>query len=132
MPESGSSTEEQTAGPTVAHPEEHYRDQSSLSRDLLRCIHRLQEDPNKPPYGVNIIELVEQDYYGEKELEDVDRSAIYDRLTDLNESGLITKHNTTEDGRKKAYVLTQNGEKILQQLYEAYVEQLNGISTAGQ
>lgn len=127
MPESGSSTEGQTGGATVEHGKEHYRDQSSLSRDLLRCIRRLQKDPNQSPYGVNIIDLIEQDYYGEQGMDDVDRSAIYDRLTDLYESGLITKHNTTEDGRKKAYVLTETGEKILTQLVETYVEQLTGL-----
>jgi DNA-binding PadR family transcriptional regulator len=108
---------------TGKNPSAHYRDQSSLSRDLLREIYKLQQHPDKTPYGAEIIALVKEDYR-KSDTEFTDRSVIYERLTDLHESGLIKKHDVAEDGRKKSYVLTKHGEEILRQLREAYIESL--------
>jgi DNA-binding PadR family transcriptional regulator len=68
-----------------------------------------------PPVGVTIIEELEADYGFE-----LDEAAIYDRLNDLADKGLLNKKLTTEDRRKKGYYTTAIGKGIVKNLHDKW------------
>ena len=100
-----------------------YSDLTGFQRDLLRIVFLLEKHKQATPIGAAIIEMIEN------EREDtVLEGVVYDRLSALQEQGLIEKRVSPTDQRSKCYAVTEDGGKVLKHYYEVITEQLSGIS----
>lgn len=90
-------------------------DLTALQRDTLVILNGIEE-----PSGIEIQDELNRYYDGE-----IFGGRLYPSLDGLVDQGLIRKESS--DGRTNAYLLTDDGEQLLEERFEWVERQLDGI-----
>lgn len=81
---------------------------SAFQRDILRCLAKIENEPDTRSHGLGILARLESDDFG---YEDVNHGRLYPNLDELVDAGYVAR--SEYDARTNSYTLAIDGVRIV-------------------